>query len=112
MANEFERIDQRCGVGRLGFGQFTFDPRVERRQLVKRHHRIHVVFDMVVNVPAQKPHDRVGVNRAGIAAVVKHIFFKTRMFCKKHCPYQRPTCDAGGKGKQQRSAGSPHVLRG
>lgn len=57
-----KRIEQGHRIRGFGFWQFVLDAFVQCRELVERDHRVHVVFDVEIDVPAQKPHHGICVD--------------------------------------------------
>ena len=47
--------------------------RMQLRQRVIRHQREHVVLDVVVHVPVEKPVDRIHVHRAAVEPMIEHV---------------------------------------
>lgn len=71
-------------------------------QRVVRHHREHVVLDMVVHIPVQPAHHRVHINGAAVQPVVKHVFGQPAVLQKSGHDHMPATVDAGAADQQQR----------
>ena len=50
-----------------------FDPGVQLRQAVIGHHGKHMMFDMIVHVPVNKPADPVHIYGAAVKSVIGHV---------------------------------------
>ena len=69
---------------------------------VKWHGWVHVVFDVEVHVPVQKPQYRTHRNSTRIQAVIEHILGQTRVLGQAEHHQQPTSIEAWKTNKEQR----------
>ncbi len=69
---------------------------------VVRHHRVHVVFEVVVHVHVDKAQHAVHVDGAAIATVVEHIFGQAHVLAETKQVAEPRAVEAGQAHQHQR----------
>ena len=69
---------------------------------VVRHHRVHVVFEVVVHVHVDKAQHAVHVDGAAVTAVVEHIFGQAHVLAESKQVAEPRAIEAGQAHQHQR----------
>ena len=72
------------------------------RQGVIRHHREHVMLDVVVHVPVEESYDGVHVDSAAVEPVVQDILVKSEVLRDRRAPEQGSAVKRGEPHEEER----------